>query len=132
MKPSEAKLTAKQEAAVAALLTHPTIDGAAKACSVSDVTLHRWLLQPVFADAYAVARRQAVEAAIGLLQKACGGAVAVLVQIMADTTKPGSVRISAARSVLDYAFKGAELLDLEVRLQTLEVAAQVMDGKSHA
>src|SRR4051794_12460605 len=127
MKVQSAKLNRKQEQAVAALLTHPTIAQAAKSIGIGETTLLRWLEDDGFRQAYQSARRECVEAAVGLLQKASGSAVAVLVSVMADTAKPGSVRISAARSVLDFAFKGAELLDMEVRLAALEEAAAAQD-----
>ena len=117
---AESAKSRKHESAIAALLAHPTIAGAATAAGVSEATLLRWLKEPDFAAEYRAARRQAVEVAIALLQKASGAAVATLVSVMQDAEKPGSVRVSAARSVLDMAFKGMEMQDMEVRLTALE------------
>ena len=105
-----------------------SIAGAAKAAGVSEASLLRWLKEETFATDYRTARRQAVEVAIGLLQKASGAAVATLVSIMQDAEKAGSVRVSAARSVLDMAFKGMELQDMEVRLGVLETALAEQDA----
>jgi len=125
---AESGKSRKKEEAIAALLVHPTIAGAAKASGVSEASLLRWLKEETFATDYRTARRQAVEVAIGLLQKASGAAVATLVSIMQDGEKPGSVRVSAARSVLDMAFKGMELQDMEVRLGVLETALAEQDA----
>jgi len=125
---AESAKSRKKEEAIAALLVNPTIAGAAKAMGVSEASLPRWLKEETFATNYRTARRQAVEVAIGLLQKASGAAVATLVSIMQDGEKPGSVRVSAARAVLDMAFKGMELQDMEVRLATLEAALAEQDG----
>lgn len=125
---AESGKSRKKEEAIAALLVHPTIAGAAKAAGVSEASLLRWLKEETFATDYRTARRQAVEVAIGLLQKASGAAVATLVSIMQDAEKAGSVRVSAARSVLDMAFKGMELQDMEVRLGVLETALAEQDA----
>ncbi len=119
---AESGKSRKREGAIAALLAHPTIAGAATAAGVSEATLLRWLKEPEFAAEYRASRRQAVEVAIALLQKASGAAVATLVSVMQDTEKPGNVRLMAARSVLDMAFKGMEMQDMEVRLAVLEEA----------
>lgn len=118
----------KWESAIASLLSCPTIAEAAKTAGVSEPTLLRWLKDEEFSAEYRTARRQTVEVAIGLLQKASGAAVTTLVSIMQDEEKPGSVRVSAARSVLDMAFKGIELQDMEVRLAALEAALAEQDG----
>src|SRR5579862_6630700 len=114
------KISRKQEQAIAALLSHPTIPAAAEACEVSDVTLWRWMQEPGFKAVYSDARKQALESAIALLQKATGGAVATLINLMRSEDTPPAQRITACRSVLDFAFKGTELLDHEARLTALE------------
>jgi transposase-like protein len=124
MKAFHAKLTPKQEQAIVSLLSSPTLEAAAQAVGVNAVTLWRWMQEAAFRDAYQAARRDCIDTAVGLLQKASGSAVGVLIQIMADKDKPASARISAARSILEYSFKGAELLDLETRLAALEEAAE--------
>src|SRR5262249_61743375 len=48
MKGHGQKLTAKQEALIAALLTEPTYAAAAAQAGVSEATMYRWLQVPVF------------------------------------------------------------------------------------
>ena len=120
MQHSSAKVTAKQERAIAALLAKPTIEAAAEALGINPVTVHRWLAEPAFTEAYRAARRAAVQQAVTRLQQVSGGAVAVLVQVMADKDNPASTRVSAAKTVLEFSFRAVELDELEARIAALE------------
>jgi hypothetical protein len=128
MTPSGEKVTTKQQTAILALLSHPTIAAAAKACQISEETLYKWMKQPCFVAEYAVARRQAMTTGLSLLQKASGAAVATLVMLMQDKDTPSSSRVAAARSILEFAFKANELLDVETRLASLEAALAAQEG----
>jgi predicted DNA-binding protein (UPF0251 family) len=57
------------EAAVAALLTAPTIATAAAAVGISEQTLWRWLQNSDFQERYREAKRQAVTQAIARFQQ---------------------------------------------------------------
>jgi DNA-binding MurR/RpiR family transcriptional regulator len=113
-------LTRKQEMAIAALLTAPTIADAADAASISEPTLWRWLQREDFQTAYRQARREAVSQAVAYLQRVAGEAVDTLRAVMQDAQKPASARVSAARAILDLAVRGVELEDLEARIHALE------------
>jgi len=117
----------RRDEIIAALLSTPNLEAAAKACHLSPVTLWRRLQQPDFSEAYAAARRQAVQAAVGALQQASGLAVQTLVELTSNRGTPDYVRITAARSILEFAFKGAELLDLEIRVAQLEEATKMAE-----
>jgi hypothetical protein len=108
------------EAAIAALLRSPTVAQAASVCGVSEGTLLRWMKQPEFAKEYRAAKRQAVEVAVGLLQKAAGQATATLVRVMNDPATPAGVRVAAARTVLDQALRSVEIEEFDRRLSDLE------------
>jgi hypothetical protein len=69
-----AKFGRKQEEAIAALLTHRSIDEAAKAVGISAKTLLRWQQEPRFAKAYREARRAAYSQSIARLQQAASAA----------------------------------------------------------
>lgn len=118
------KLSRKQEQAIAALLTAPSITEAAQQTGIGEQTLFRWLKDPAFAEAYRQARRQVVQQAITQLQAACGEAVENLRVIMGNPEAPASARVSAARTVLEMAVKAVELEDLEQRLSALEAHMQ--------
>lgn len=124
------KLTTKQEAAVVALLTYPTAQEAAKACGIVKSTLWRWQREPLFMQRYAEARRAVMQQALSSLQQTTGKAVSTLAAIMEDAKVPPSARVSAARSVLEYAFKGVEQFELEERITALEASLNTESGNA--
>ncbi len=112
------KLTRKQEAAIAALVSCSTIGEAARTAGVGERTLWRWLQLPDFQTRYRAARRQVVETAIGRLQQATGAAVDTLQKLLKRS--PPSVRLGAAKAILDQSVRAIELLDLAARVEVLE------------
>jgi len=112
----------REDAALAALLSEPTIAQAAAKAGISESTLLRWLAEPSFRARYRDARRQVVEQAIVGLQQAAGDAVTVLSAIAGDAAQPAGARVSAARTILDQSFRGLELVDLVERIEQLERA----------
>ena len=105
------------------MLAHPTIADAARSIGVGESTLRRWLREPAFCEAYRVARRQAVEVAIGTLQQAAAEGVTTLRRNMSETTPP-AVQVRAAVAILEHAARGVELLDLAERVAALEESAR--------
>lgn len=123
------KLNRKQDDAIAALLSTSSIKNAAQTCGVSDATLWRWLQLPQFAAAYRAARRQVVERAISELQSACGEAVETLRRNL-HCEHPAS-EIRAAQVILEQAIKGVELVDLQERVEKLELMLETQEkGKA--
>src|SRR4051812_48329646 len=94
-------LTGKQERALLALLSQPTICAAAKAARVSERTLFAWLKLPLFATAYREARAEAVSQAVGRLQQASSEAVDTLKSVMQDAEAPAPAKVAAAKIVLE-------------------------------
>ena len=113
-------MTAKQHKALAALLSEPTIAGAAEKVGIGERTLYTWLGEPAFGDAYRAARREAVGQAIARLQQVSSEAVTVLETVMNDEDEKGATRVSAAKTVLETAIKAVELEDLAARIEALE------------
>lgn len=97
---AEAELSGRQEALIAALLSEPTQEAAA-------------LKAEVFV--HAMAR----------LQGATGDALDTLRDVMTDTANPAAARVTAARTVLDFARQHIETAELEERLAALESLAGV-------
>jgi len=121
MTTDEAKISAKQEKLIAALMVTATVQAAAKTAGVSETTAHRWLREDAnFDTAYRAARKNAVGQAIARLQQTSGAAVQVLLTIALDKAAPTSSRVAAASKVLDMAIKAVELESLEDRLRALE------------
>jgi len=117
------KLGHKQEAAIVALLTHRSIEEAARAVPVSAKTLLRWMKEPGFDTAYREARRLAYGQSIARLQQAASAASSTLLKIMIDPNSPPSCRLRAADSVLSHAAKAIEIEDIDARVAALEQAA---------
>jgi hypothetical protein len=110
----------KQEAAIAALLTHRSLEDAAKTVGSATKTLLRWLKEPAFEAEYRKARRAAFSQSVARLQQASGAAVSTLLKIMVDPNAPASTRVRAADSVLDHGAKAIEIEDIEARVTALE------------
>src|SRR5690349_114005 len=107
--PIHNQLTAKQESAIAALLTEPTVEKAADAVGVNRRTLYRWLDDAAFKAAYRKARRQAFSHAISLCQKYLPHAVQTLLKVMAKEDAPESARVSAATALMKFGRESIEL-----------------------
>jgi DNA-binding MurR/RpiR family transcriptional regulator len=118
----------KRTAAIAALLTSPTIAHAAQSAGVSESTLTRWLREEGFLREYRLAQREALRQAIATLQAAAGSAVTVLRAAMLDQSATAASRVAAARVVLEFSFRGAEIADLEERLEAIEAKLASADS----
>jgi hypothetical protein len=116
------KLTRKQEAAIAALLSKPTIEKAAKACGIGEATLRRWLKDEGFQERYRAAKKQTLDAVMGRLRQIAGEAVETLREVAVNQEAPPSSRIAAARAVLDMVIKVVEAEEVEDRLTAVEKA----------
>jgi hypothetical protein len=116
------KLSRKQEQAMTALVTCPSITEATAQCELAEVTLRRWLKPEGFQAAYREVRRTVVQHAIVQVQRATGEAVETLRHVMHDAGASASARVSAAKAILDTAVKAVELENLEARIAALEAA----------
>ena len=112
------RLSAKQEKALAALLVSPTIGEAAKTAGVGETTLFRWLQEPAFQEAYRAARLQVLSAATMQLRQATGAAVDTLKRNL--TCGNAGAEIRAAATILEMAYKSAEVEELAARIDELE------------
>jgi hypothetical protein len=117
----------KTEQFIAALLSEPTIEAAAKTVGIGDVTAWRWMKDPQFAEQYRQARREAMRHSTTRLQRASIEAVDALREIQ-NTGESESARVSAARTILEQAIKAADLEDVEQRLDALGCAWMRLNG----
>ncbi len=123
MKGHGTKFGRKKEEAIAALLTQPNLEHAARSVGIGPATLVRWMKEPEFDAAYRQAKRAAFEQSISRLQQGTSAAVTTLLKIMLDPTAPASVRVRAADSIFNHAAKAIEIEDIEARVAALEQAA---------
>lgn len=113
-------LSAKQELALQAVISHPSLKEAALAAGISETTLWRYMQDAEFSRRLREARRDAVNQAVTRLQRASSEAVTVLRDLMMKEDAPPAARISAARTILDYSMKAVEQDDLKARIDELE------------
>ena len=126
---SDRQQAGRQDAALVALLVSATVREAAEAAGLSEATVHRYPSDPAFVAQYRAARRQVVEQAIARLQRDASHAAGVLRDVADDVTAPATARVAAARALLGEAIRGVELLDLQERIERLELAAQPQTGE---
>jgi len=112
MKGHGSKFTRKKEEAIAALLTQPNLEEAAKTVGIAPNTLLSWLKLTEFQAAYREARRAAFSQSIALLQQATSAAVSTLLKVMVDPSTPASTKVRAADSVMSHAAKAIEIEDM--------------------
>ena len=117
------KRSRREEAAISALLSEPTIEAAATKAGLGASTLRRWLTDPTFMAQYRAARRHIVEGAIGRLQGVATQAVAALERNLSCGIP--AVEVGAAKAVLDQAIKAVELVDLVERVEALEQSSEL-------
>ena len=115
-------MTPKMQKALLALLASPTKEAAAKAAGITSKTLRKFLDDPEFQTEYRTAYSRLVDDAVRQAQKALSPALTTLEEIMKDDEQNGQIRVSAARSLLEFSLKATEQLDILSRLEALEAA----------
>ena len=95
---SDGSLPAKQEAALSAVLLHPTLKEAALAAGISETTLWRYMHDEEFSKRLREARRDSVNHTVIRLQKASSEAVTVLHELMMKEGAPPAARAFVPRS----------------------------------
>jgi predicted metal-dependent phosphoesterase TrpH len=114
-------LSARQQAAIAALVAGKALPAAAAAATVTVRTLHRWRQDPAFDAELGRARDAAFAETLATLRAASGEAVAACRTLLKAT--PGrteETRLAAARAILALALKAHEAVGIEERLRALE------------
>jgi len=122
-KPDESErflgLTARQAQALPIFAASPSVEGACRAAGLSKATAYAWLKQPAFQQALGAARDAILTQALGALKAASSRAVETIAQLAAQGAQE-SVKLSAARTILDSALRARELEELDSRIRELE------------
>ena len=118
------KFGRKKEQAIIALLSHRTLEEAARAIGIVPNTLLRWQKEPEFDAAYRAAKRAAFGQSIARLHYLSSAAVSTLGKVMLDAATPPATKVRAADSILDHTTKAIEIEDIEARVAALEGAAK--------
>lgn len=115
-----ADLDRKTARFVAALATGQRIEEAAKQAGVSESTAYRRLRDPLVRERVAELQREALERATAALVTLAVAAVAALGELLSCPAQ--SVRLGAARAVLELGTRLRETETIEARLTALEQA----------
>src|SRR5689334_14327269 len=94
------KYSRLREAAVIALLAHPSIDAAAKSVGISEKCLRLWRAKSDFADAEQNARQQVLDAGVTRLSGLIEKAITTLEEGL--KAKKAADRVRAARSIIEF------------------------------
>lgn len=113
-------MSPNKERALAALLTQPTKERAAEAAGIDSRTLRRYLSDPEFQEAYKAAFSGLVTDATRQAQQSLSPALSTLREIVEDNEQTATVRIQAARSLLEYGLRLTEITDILCDLEAAE------------
>jgi hypothetical protein len=126
MKPGETSLrhggekrSRKLDQFIAALMAHPSLEAAADAVGIGRVTAWRWLKDPVVLEKFREARRDTVRHIAARVQEAAKQSVETLCEVQRKGENE-SVRVTAARVLLEAALRIAETEDVHLRLDLIE------------
>ena len=96
-----------------------TVKAAAESCSCSERQGYRISATPEFKSRVSAIRAEMTSQAVGELSAAASEAVATIRELLASTNEP-SVRLNAAKAILNALGPMSELGELRERLATLE------------
>ncbi len=82
--------------------------------------MYRYFRDPAFSAELQAAKKRLVNNAVLRMQQFTSEAVRTLISVCRDKDVPASSRVSAAREILNNAFKAVELEAIEERLKSLE------------
>lgn len=121
--------------AVVALKENSSVAAAAAAIGVSDRTLYRYLEDPDFKELYREILFRDLSQSIGQISASAQKAIFQLEFEIASGERSAD-RISAAKALLDYAFKGVDLLHTVPKIESLheevETLKESLGGNSGA
>lgn len=113
-------MTPRKERALRALLVCRTRAEAAKAAGIGESTLREYMKDAEFMERYKQAFGGMVADATRQAQQTLSPALSTLREIMEDREEQAGARITAARSILEYAMKLCEQTDILDQIRELE------------
>jgi len=110
----------QEQTMIAAMIGSRSMADASVKCGVPVRTLYNYLRKPAFKLALREAKSQLLNAAIDKLRDAGCEAVDGLIEIAKDVNATSGARVTAWRSVLEFALRGNEQECIVDRLNELE------------
>ena len=120
MKLKNKEPTNKQLNFMFALLSEPTTTQAYQKVNISEKTAYKWLKDPIFQMHFKKLRLDFIKNTTGKLQANTTRAVDTLVKVMENENLSALARVQSARTILEFAYKGVEIEDIQERLDKLE------------
>ena len=108
------------ETIIAALIAEGSVKGAAASLNITSRTLFNRMKAPEFRELYAQAKAEILRSATAKLQNQVGSAIDTIVNVMKDPQVASQTRVNAAVSVLQYASRFTETIDIIERLEAIE------------
>lgn len=121
--------TPRQARYVEALAAGQSYAAAAKAAGVSERSGRAWRSDPLVVAALRDARTRTLADVTTRAVGRLSAAIDVLTMIAADKDMPASARVAASRSLVEWAVKFVETLDLVQRIEALEAAQPAEAGR---
>lgn len=115
-------LSPQETAAIAALMTAPSIEQTAAQVGIHERTLRRWLSKDHFKRALRAEQRAVMACVTARLHQSAEKAVQTLEAIMADEKAPHASRVTAARTLLELAQERIDMEHLTERVEAVEHA----------
>ena len=113
-------LSTKKQAAIAALLSSPSITEAAEASGIGRSTMHRWLEDPEFKQALSAAEAEAISSAVRRMVGDMSDNLATMRDIRDGKESSPALQLRAAALLDASLLKWREIASIEERLLALE------------
>lgn len=110
----------KEAQALAALVSNGTVRQAAAASEIPERTLWRLLEKPDFSARLEQEKMKLIATASDSLKSKLTAATTTLANVMEDVDTPPQVRVTAARTILEFSLRYSEMADVLHRLDELE------------
>lgn len=121
-------LTPNQQKAIAALMIHPTLRSAAESIGMGERTLQGYVADKFFQEAFREQLWESYQIRIANIIASSTEAIATLRDEL-HAGERSSDRIAAAKAILDYAFRGVDLLHTTPKIEALQADIEALkDG----
>lgn len=113
-------LKTKQQNFIVALLQYPSTEEAIRATGIARQTAYRYLEDEEFKNALSEARREVVNGITNQLRNLGGEAIQTLKNNLYDEEATPTSKNQTAKTILDFIYRGAEIEQVEARLDEIE------------
>lgn len=120
----------REQKALEALITFPTIKEAAQQSGMSESTLYRYLNDEEFRQAYRNSKKEIMRGVSNSIQMASTIAIKTLVDVMTDSKANAMARVTASSKMLDLAYQSHKDEDVYAELEDLrEMVEAIKESK---